>query len=269
MAFWSTERFRGRGPSEAIVAPFDPEQVKHGAYELAVGREVSITSDDQTTKRELAQGEPIIIPPGQFGLVLSEEIVSVPTNAIGFISIRASIKFQGLVNVSGFHVDPGFIGRLKWSVYNAGSRNIVVSRGDRIFMFWLSDLDCSTAFGYGGQRLGQNEITSTDLGRMQGKVASPAQLQKDVQDLAHSVTNLKWMLGVFIAFGASLLVALTLSFIRSPLPQPVVVVPERGVPNAAPSSFSESRAPLSAPGATGSSALPSPQVPTSGSGKPR
>jgi dCTP deaminase len=234
MAFWSTEKFHERGPNEKIVAPFDPTQVKHGAYELAVGPEVSITSDDQTTKRTLDQGEPVIIPPGQFGLALSEEIVSVPNNAIGFISIRASIKFQGLVNVSGFHVDPGFSGRLKFSVYNAGSRNIVVSRGDRIFMFWLSDLDRSTQFGYGGQRSGQNEITSTDLGRMQGKVASPAQLQKDLQDLAHSVTNLKWMLGVLIALAVSLLVAVILLPFRSIQPQPVFVVPEQRAPQVAP-----------------------------------
>src|SRR5712691_9527410 len=101
MAFWSTERFLQRGFSEGIVVPFDGQQVKHGAYELAVGREASITSSaDETTKKSLGIGEPVIIPPGQFGLLLTEEVISIPADAIGFISIRASIKFQGLVNVS-------------------------------------------------------------------------------------------------------------------------------------------------------------------------
>lgn len=261
MAFWSTETFHRRGPGQDIVVPFDPEQVKHGAYELAVGPEISITStDDHTTKRVLAAAEPVIIPPGQFGLVLTEEVVSVPADAIGFISIRASIKFQGLVNVSGFHVDPGFTGRLKFSVYNAGSRNIVLSRGDRIFMFWLSDLDRPTAFGYGGQKKGQNELTSTDLSRMQGKVASPAQLQKDLQDLAHNVTNLKWMLGVFIGIAASVLVALVISFLRTSAPhQPSGgASAPAGAPYVAPS-LDAPRTPPSVPPAT-TPAPPSPQL---------
>src|SRR6266850_6603948 len=152
MAFWSTEEFRRRGAQENLVVPFDPQNVKHGAYELAVGPEVSITSKDSTTKEMLDAAEAFVIPPGQFGLLLTEEIISTPLNAIGFISIRASIKFEGLVNVSGFHVDPGFTGRLKFSVYNAGSRNIVLSRGDRVFMMWFSDLDRTTTDGYGGQR---------------------------------------------------------------------------------------------------------------------
>ena len=226
MAFWSTERFRQRAAQEILVVPFDPQNVKHGAYELAVGPEVSITSKDSKTKEALDAGEAFVIPPGQFGLLLTEEIVSAPLDAIGFISIRASIKFEGLVNVSGFHVDPGFSGRLKFSVYNAGSRNIVLSRGDRVFMLWFGDLDRTTSDGYGGQQAGQNEITSRDLMRMQGEVASPAQLQKDIVDLSHSVTNLKYVVSVFVTIAGSLSIALIVTLLRggvlSPPPTPAV-----------------------------------------------
>ena len=54
---------------------------------------------------------PFTIPPGQFAFLLTEEVVSVPPDALAFISIRAKTKFRGLVNVSGFHVDPGY----QWS----------------------------------------------------------------------------------------------------------------------------------------------------------
>jgi dCTP deaminase len=46
----------------------------------------------------------------------------------------------GLVNVSGFHVDPGFRGRLKFSVYNAGSESIILGVGERLFPIWFYEL---------------------------------------------------------------------------------------------------------------------------------
>jgi dCTP deaminase len=66
--------------------------------------------------------------------------LAIPDNCIGFISIRASTKFLGLVNVSGFHVDPGYNGKLIFAGFNAGPTRIHLKRGDRIFMLWLADL---------------------------------------------------------------------------------------------------------------------------------
>lgn len=218
MAFWSSEHFLQRGADHPLVTPYAPQHIMHGAYELAVGPEVSITSKNSTLKQTLTPGESFAIPSGQFALLLTEEIVNVPLTALGLISIRASIKFEGLVNVSGFHVDPGFIGRLKFSVYNAGSKNIVLSRGQRVFMLWFGDLDRQTSDGYGGERPQHNEITSTDLMRMQGHIASPAQLQKDIIDLGHSVTNLKYVVGVFSTIATALIVGLTIAILRVGIP---------------------------------------------------
>ena len=51
-----------------------------------------------------------MIPPGQFAFLLTAETVTMPDNAIAFISIKARLKFNGLINISGFHVDPGYRG---------------------------------------------------------------------------------------------------------------------------------------------------------------
>jgi hypothetical protein len=45
MAFWCTRTLRERIDSEKLITPYDPERVKHSAYELGVGREAYITSD--------------------------------------------------------------------------------------------------------------------------------------------------------------------------------------------------------------------------------
>jgi len=183
MAFWSSEKLRTASLEGKIIEPYDNAAVKYGAYELSLGSEAFLTSYDDNKKKTLAEGEQVVIPPGQFGLLLTEEKISVPNNAIGFISIKAGIKFKGLVNVSGFHVDPGFSGKLKFSVYNAGSRDIVLQRKRRVFLLWLSDLDQPTQ-PYAGEHAYQSEITPEDVMQIAGKIASPGQLKNDIRDLA-------------------------------------------------------------------------------------
>jgi dCTP deaminase len=181
--FWTTEKIRKTQSGQILIDPFNSDFVKNGAYELSLGAEAFITTERNDTKQSLDPGEQLTIPPGQFGLLLTEEVVNIPNNAIGFISVRFKKKRQGLVNVSGFHVDPGFKGRLKFAVYNAGSQKIVLSRGERIFMIWFSDLSEATSDTYKGERSGLMEITSEDVMALQGEIASPAELKEQIEEM--------------------------------------------------------------------------------------
>lgn len=185
MAFWTTELFRERLEPDSIVTPGNPERIKQGCYQLAVGREVCITDQSDETQKIILENDDVtaVIPPGQFGLLTTEEEVSVPADAIGFISIRFKHKAKGLINVSGFHVDPGFRGRLKFSVYNAGSQSVALQRGDDAFMFWLANLVGPTTDIYNGNHQGQDGISSSDVERMQGVLYSPAALRERITDL--------------------------------------------------------------------------------------
>ena len=53
----------------------------------------------------------------------------VPPDALAFISIKAKTKWRGLINVSGFHVDPGYEGRLIFAVFNAGPVSVHLRQG--------------------------------------------------------------------------------------------------------------------------------------------
>ena len=147
--FWSGETLSER--LKTLIAPFEPERIDCAAYTLAIGPEVYVSPSDQTvdpttvTIRKLSDGEAFTIPPGQFAFVLTEEIVSVPADALAFISIRAKTKFRGLVNVSGFHVDPGYRGQLTFAVFNAGPVPVHLKRGQPIFLIWYASLDRKTA----------------------------------------------------------------------------------------------------------------------------
>ncbi len=236
MAFWSSEKLKQKLKEANLVTPYDEDRIKHGSYELSVGPEAFITSEASGKKQNIEPGAQIVIPSGQFGLMLTEENVNIPNDTIGFISIRASVKFRGLVNVSGFHVDPGFSGRLKFSVYNAGSQNIVLSRNQRVFLIWFSDLDQQTSDTYSGEHSSQQSITSEDVMRLQGEVASPGQLRKELQQLQNSLSNIKYTLTILgtLLFG---LIFLFLRFIplrvsQAPPPQqqpPAVTLRDSGV----------------------------------------
>lgn len=200
MSFWSSEKIKETAAKSPLVDPYDEKAVEHCAYELGLGPEAFLTSDDANKKTTLDEGEQLVIPPGQFCLLLTEESVCIPNNAIGLISIKAGIKFRGLVNVSGFHVDPGFQGRLKFSVYNAGSQNIVLQRKQRVFLLWFCDLDRATSNVYKGTRTKQFEISTEDVMRMQGEIASPGQLKKEIQAMQTDIQILKWTMRLILSF---------------------------------------------------------------------
>lgn len=148
MAFWSGETLAGRLPD--LVDPFDQEAIDCAAYTLSVGREIYISPDREMTdptrhtKRRLTDGEGFTIPPGQFGFLTTKEVVTVPEQALAFISIKARLKFGGLVNISGFHVDPGYHGELLFSVLNAGPKPLHLTEGQPLFLMWYADLDRET-----------------------------------------------------------------------------------------------------------------------------
>jgi dCTP deaminase len=195
MPFWTTQKIREALASETppIVNP-KSDRVGTACYELALGGEVFVSSQNGT-KQTLQERDQLKIPPGQFALLISNEEVSIPHDVIAFISIKASKKMHGLVNVSGFHVDPGFRGRLKFSVYNAGPEAIVLDVGAPLFPIWFASLTSRDANPYNGRHQGQAWLNADDVARLQGELASPAALKARVDALDASVTNWKYVTG--------------------------------------------------------------------------
>lgn len=149
MAFWSGEKLSEKLPD--LVEPFDPGAIDCAAYTLHVGDEVYVSPDREVaspnrhSKQKLESGEAFTIPPGQFAFLTTKEVVTVPDNALAFISIKARMKFSGLVNISGFHVDPGYRGELIFSVLNAGPKPLHLTQGQKLFLIWYADLDRETS----------------------------------------------------------------------------------------------------------------------------
>jgi dCTP deaminase len=195
MSLWSGESLAVKLP--ALVKPFDLARIDCAAYTLALGPEAYVTSDQRmegspTTgiKVELEPGGQFRIPPGQFAFLLTEEEVTVPNNAMALISIKATYKFKGLVNVSGFHVDPGWKGRLIFSVHNSGPASVILSRGAPAFLIWYIDLDQTSAYVKDGKPRFE-QLPDALLNNMGGNVFSPMVLSQEVTELRESEADLR------------------------------------------------------------------------------
>jgi dCTP deaminase len=157
---------------------------------LTIGDEIYVSEEEsKKTSRKLPLGESFSIDPGQFAFLLTEESVCLPFNVTGFISIRATIKFYGLVNISGFHVDPGYEGKLVFSVFNAGPTRIQLKRGDEIFSIWLADLH--GAISRKELIEGYKDIPSKLITPISGKFTTAYQLEKQIDTLKADIATLK------------------------------------------------------------------------------
>ncbi|MES2850555.1 MAG: deoxycytidine triphosphate deaminase [Bacteroidota bacterium] len=195
MAFLGTEKIKDFIRKEKIIEP-EPLKIQCGSCELSLGNEVFMTDSSDRKKKFLNQDkEQVVINPGQFALLLTHESVHIPISMIAFISIKAGIKLKGLLNVSGFHVDPGFKGKLVFSVYNAGSSPISLAKGEPCFLIWFSELDIKPEekSNYADQEHEHKNQDSIPLkyidALLAGELASPTVLSKRIDDNQKELDN--------------------------------------------------------------------------------
>lgn len=239
MAFWSGATLRER-LSELVDKP-DHDCIDCAAYTLKVGPEHYVTPTDRTSDsksvslKTLKSGEAFAIPPGQFGYVVTEEIVTVPLAALAFISIRARVKWRGLINVSGFHVDPSFSGRLTFAVFNAGPVSIHLRQGDPTFLIWFADLDRASEKDSKSAKSPVTRMDLTALNQVAGEVYSiqglADRIRTNEKDLGARITALERANGLIsVVAGAVLAIGLLLGgqwLLRQvyPTPTPVIAAP--------------------------------------------
>ena len=143
--FWGPHRL-GRKLRVRMGSEFKPDWIDGASYRLSIGPDlyISPTGDEADFPSRsivrLKEKEGFAIPPGQFAVLQTEERVRVERDEVAFMSIRAKTKYRGLVNVSGFHVDPGFSGRLTFAIFNAGPVAVHLRRGQDIFLIWYANL---------------------------------------------------------------------------------------------------------------------------------
>lgn len=196
MSFWSSQCIKDKQresensePKLLLIHPYDEKNVKHAAYELELGEDFLITPDESAQGLLLADKKALKIPPGQFALLSTKECVNIPRNVIAFISLKGSVKFKGLINISGFQVDPGFPGHLKFSVYNASNEDVHLNFDEPCFLIWFADLKAKNE-PYDGDHKDQKGFTPDDRDRMSESHHSAENLHKRLIEAEKKVDSI-------------------------------------------------------------------------------
>ncbi len=107
--------------------------------------------------------------------------------------MKSGLKNSGLVNVSGFHVDPGYRGKLLFAVFNAGPQTITVRCDQDAFLIWFARLDTATE-EYARTKAGFREIDTTLMGLIPAETASLNSLTKRMDRLDQRISYVR---GIF------------------------------------------------------------------------
>ncbi len=172
--------------STLITHHGDERCISEVCYELRIGDEVFIPEEKYPIT--LCKEKPyVLLPPGQFALVKTLEEVYVPPEYVGLISIRSKFKFQGLINISGFHVDPTYKGHLVFAVQNVGPSDIRLLFEDRTFMMMWARLDERLPDRLHRKKPGYQRIDLDQMSRLGGSSITIASLRKEVESLTLTV----------------------------------------------------------------------------------
>jgi dCTP deaminase len=176
-----------------LIKPFDEQQIDCNCYTLRMGDHYFVTSAkgdaEPPTKTKIAVGDDFNIPPGQFAFLISEEEVFIPHFAMAFISMRTSFKFRGLVNVSGFHVDPGYKGKLIFAAFNASPITVQLTGGERLFKIWFTSINQTSGKNYVFDKQPVKEIEKELLRGMTRELLSLQQLNDKIRDVDDALTK--------------------------------------------------------------------------------
>lgn len=157
---------------------------KKWSYDLCLGSEVYITSE--LCPRILTEDEPYVtIKPGDFALLITLERLKLTPDVMAFISIRFRYKKQGLINISGFHVDPNYSGRIIFSVYNAGPHDIILKYTDPVFMIFFHEIEETRVEIE--VREGYDCIPTEMISEIKGQSVTLAKNHQKIEKLEHAV----------------------------------------------------------------------------------
>ncbi len=216
--FWGPAKLRQELPNKRID-PFFDDRVDRASYRLSIGHQVYVSPIKRKPKwftrpvTTLNDGQVFAIPPGQFAFLLTHESVKVGLDEIAFISMRAKTKYRGLVNVSGFHVDPGFQGHLTFAVFNAGPVEVHLQQGDEIFLIWFSELT-DTCAEY--RQAAPNEISSELVNGISGKLHSLAELSGRIDKVKRRLETFHAIALIGLTLLATLIVILAGILLKIP-----------------------------------------------------
>jgi dCTP deaminase len=195
-----------QGGTDSLISEdtYAADNVQQASYDLRLGAESYIVGSDTPIFLSEERQEYLTIAPGQFALLTCHEILCMPEDLLGLISLRNHYKMQGLVNISGFHVDPTHKGRLVFAVNNVGPSDVRLRLLERTFTIFFARVHGSVAKHRGTF---PDRLPLQYVQNLGGSSVTLSKLQKELDDLKTKVL-------MYAPLGIALLIALLLNLLR-------------------------------------------------------
>ena len=185
---------------------YERKCLQQSSYDLRLGGQAYLVGQDAPVL--LSETNPYLtISPGQFAILTCFEKLDLPKNLMGFITLRNGFKTQGLVNISGFHVDPTFKGVLMFAVNNAGPSDIRLRFREPTFTIFFAFVDGEIGEARKEQKHPSDGIPLQSVQNLGGSSVTLTKLQKEIRDL-------RTMMLIYAPFAVAALLALIMNLLR-------------------------------------------------------
>jgi len=208
-----------RDSGELVIENFDERSIQPASYDMRLGEE-AITSSRREKLKPAEKGL-LTISPGDFALVTTHEVISLPTTIAGHIGLRSAYAKKGLVLLSGPQIDPGFSGVLVIGLSNLSPRDVVIPYKAPFCTVEFFRLETAATMPYCGEYQDQSGISASDMQNLveaQGMtfgqiITSLQELSQNVKSLSDSVKFLKWSFPAILTFAIAV-IAVLIAFVK-------------------------------------------------------
>lgn len=184
------------------IDPFEEKQVQPASYDLRVGAQGITTTGKEVV--DLKKRGFIVLEPGDFGVVITHEIISLDKNYTARIGLRSGLSRKGIIATTGPQIDPGFKGRLIVGLTNLTPNPVSLTYKDDFITVEFHRLDEPCKDPYNGPFQGQEGLRPSDIAlvaEQKGMALSEmmtmlGSLSVNVHALATEVKSFKWIFGI-------------------------------------------------------------------------
>jgi dCTP deaminase len=143
------------------IKPFEPKKLEPASYDLRAGRALVARRGILDLSKE-----PIVLRHGDWAEIESLELVELPLNIAATVGVRSSLTRRGLDWFSGPQIDPGYMGKIYISVFNASVAPINISYGMSFATMTFYRLAKNASRAYEGKFQKQLTFPEEDVERM-------------------------------------------------------------------------------------------------------
>jgi len=107
---------------EALVSPYNPEQLNPASYDVLIGPTILRETRPGDSRGNWAEvdikGGAYILAPGEFILASTLEVVDIPHDLEAIFCLKSSRGREGYDHALAAYIDPGFKGRVTLELHN-------------------------------------------------------------------------------------------------------------------------------------------------------